>query len=209
MTPFWIGIILIAGGVAFAASPLLRRRRRESEAEEPPVELQRMAEPEGHATGVPSSQHDEPRLPADSSVAIALEELELDRAMGKMSDDDYRDLRAALERQAHAATPEPPTALSAEGWSSPDALSQESAPAAAIDASRSLADRDLEGEAERPVQALRATVTNCPDCGPRPEPQAVYCSNCGMALVACPQCARPIAQPGARFCDRCGTALTR
>ena len=142
-------------------------------------------------------------------VAAALEELELDRAMGKMSEGDYRELRASLERDARATAPTPITAPPVEGsWTSDD-VPPEVAPAAAIAAPSARSGRDTGEEAERLVRSFRVNVTSCPDCGPRPEPHAAYCSNCGMALLACPQCAHTIAQPGARFCDRCGSALAR
>jgi hypothetical protein len=209
MTPFWIGIILIAGGIAFAAAPLLRRRQRDRAPQDPATAPRWVAAPEGQDVGVASSRHREARRPADPSLVAALEELELDRAMGKMSEDDYRALRAALERTPRVSVPEPPAQLSAEESATPAAQPQELKPAAAISGTPVPAQRDTDDEAERLVRSLRAHVTSCPDCGPRPEPHAAYCSNCGMALLACPQCAHPIAQAGARFCDRCGSPLTR
>jgi hypothetical protein len=42
-------------------------------------------------------------------------------------------------------------------------------------------------EAEDPVEAeirrARAQLRVCPACGPRPEPDARYCSSCGAALA--------------------------
>jgi double zinc ribbon protein len=45
----------------------------------------------------------------------------------------------------------------------------------------------------------------CPDCGPRPESDAAYCSGCGRSLkaVQCPGCSAPL-QAGAKFCAECG-----
>jgi len=35
---------------------------------------------------------------------------------------------------------------------------------------------------EAALMAFRAGRPECPDCGPRPEADSVYCSNCGRAL---------------------------
>lgn len=47
----------------------------------------------------------------------------------------------------------------------------------------------------------------CPSCGPRPEADAVFCSNCGRSLSArhCGGCGTPMA-PGQKFCESCGRA---
>lgn len=46
--------------------------------------------------------------------------------------------------------------------------------------------------------ALRPSLAapNCPDHGPRPEPDALFCSECGRRLGQAPD-----------YCQRCGTAL--
>ncbi len=36
---------------------------------------------------------------------------------------------------------------------------------------------------EAALRAYRAGRPDCPDCGPRPEADATYCSNCGRRLV--------------------------
>jgi hypothetical protein len=36
---------------------------------------------------------------------------------------------------------------------------------------------------EAEIRRARASVRVCPDCGPRPEPAARYCSRCGRALA--------------------------
>lgn len=55
-------------------------------------------------------------------------------------------------------------------------------------------------------KAGAATIT-CPNCGPRPESDAVFCSNCGSALGAdhCASCHAPMAK-GQKFCESCGRA---
>ncbi|MBL0170747.1 MAG: heme lyase CcmF/NrfE family subunit [Gemmatimonadaceae bacterium] len=39
-------------------------------------------------------------------------------------------------------------------------------------------------EVEAAIRRARDTQKSCIDCGPRPEPDAIYCSNCGVLLVA-------------------------
>lgn len=61
--------------------------------------------------------------------------------------------------------------------------------------------------AEVLVARMRATRASCPQCGPRTEPAARYCSTCGRYLRFCKDCgARPV-EPGARYCSACGATL--
>ena len=59
----------------------------------------------------------------------------------------------------------------------------------AAPASRSAYATTLPGEAsdddrvEAEIQRARAQLRVCVDCGPRPEPGALYCSRCGRALA--------------------------
>lgn len=50
-------------------------------------------------------------------------------------------------------------------------------------------------------------AVGCPACGPRPESDAIFCSNCGRSLSAklCASCGAPMA-PGQKFCESCGRA---
>ncbi len=50
----------------------------------------------------------------------------------------------------------------------------------------------------------------CPACGPRPESNAIFCSNCGMLLstLTCAGCGAAMA-PGAKFCESCGRPAAR
>ncbi|MFI5255649.1 MAG: zinc ribbon domain-containing protein [Gemmatimonadales bacterium] len=78
----------------------------------------------------------------------------------------------------------------------------------ALDAMRA-GDPATSGDAiEAAVLAYRARMKNCADCGPRPEPDALYCSSCGRYLAgACASCGATVSQPGAAFCGSCGQEL--
>jgi hypothetical protein len=154
--------------------------------------------------GVPMTS----RRAADAPEASALEalrEIEFDRATGKLSLEDYDALRARYapraveelrERDAEAARGAP-----SGGAVSPGAASS-GAPSGA--ASSPATDR---------AEALIARVKSsrgltCPQDGPRPESDALFCSDCGRYLgKSCLKCGAAIEDPNARFCAECGTTL--
>jgi hypothetical protein len=116
---------------------------------------------------------------------IALKEIDFDRATGKLSDLDYQALKEKYTQEAVAALREEDVTVD---------------PVEALIAERS---RTL-GSA-----AASGGGLTCPNCGPRPEPDARFCSNCGGALVstaACPVCHAPL-EPGSRFCSNCGVQV--
>ena len=114
----------------------------------------------------------------------ALREVEFDRETGKLSDADYEALRAAYTREALAA------------------MRAEEASAVA---DTETTDVD---EVEAVVLAYRSRLPSCAECGPRPEPDAIYCSTCGRYLSGrCGQCGAEVTETGARFCAACGGAL--
>jgi hypothetical protein len=118
----------------------------------------------------------------EASAIVALREIEFDRATGKLSEADYAELRAAYAGQALREL----------------RSAQVSEPAAPLDS------------IEARVRAYRMTHRECPTCGLRPEPDAIYCSTCGSFLDrACPSCSAPIAEAGASFCSSCGVPLAR
>ena len=117
----------------------------------------------------------------DAAVA-ALREIEFDRATGKLSDVDYVDLKTRYTEQAIVAMRVESNAVAA------------SAP--------------TDDEVEAVIRAYRAGASACPTCGPRPEPDAVFCSNCGRYLRdRCAGCGAPVDALDARYCIRCGTRL--
>jgi len=129
----------------------------------------------------------EPPEPEETrrGVAVAaLREIEFDRETGKLSDDDYALLKAKYTGEALAA-------LRAEGSGSASAPDLEAMISARV--------RSLSGASPPP----------CRTCGPRPEPDAAFCSTCGVRLDtgrSCGSCAAPL-PPDSAFCEQCGARV--
>jgi double zinc ribbon protein len=120
------------------------------------------------------------RSEGDDAVA-ALREIEFDRETGKLSEADYMELKGRYTKQAIEAM----RLQSASG-------------------SRDQPDDEIEAA----VRAYRAQHATCPTCGPRPESDAVYCSNCGRYLRdRCTDCGAPVEALDARYCVSCGNRL--
>lgn len=140
----------------------------------------------------PAPPIDEPLDSEETAKGVALaalKEIEFDRETGKLSDADYEALKAKY------------TAVALE------ALRQEEADVAAGDVEALIAARVDRLRSARAPTSPDAPV--CPTCGPRPEPDAVFCSSCGTALptaAVCGRCHTPVA-PGGRFCERCGAQV--
>jgi hypothetical protein len=117
----------------------------------------------------------------DFAIA-ALRELEFDRATGKLSDTDYSELKARYTNTALAAMRRADQAEVVEG--------------------------PTDAELEAHVSLVRQRLAGCPDCGPRPESDAAYCSNCGRYLNnRCATCGAPVVALEARYCNNCGNRL--
>ena len=64
---------------------------------------------------------------------------------------------------------------------------------------------DSRGRSPGAVVAPRWT---CSTCGPRPESDALFCSNCSRYLPGvCAGCGVAVAEPAARYCAGCGQRL--
>ena len=115
---------------------------------------------------------------AEREAVVALREIEFDRATGKLSDSDYGELHARYTELA----------LQAMRGGDANALAGDPVEAA--------------------VLAYRSRLKQCVMCGPRPEPDAQYCSTCGLYLPgACGVCGSAVSEPGAAFCGACGRQL--
>lgn len=122
----------------------------------------------------------------ESSAVAALRELEFDRATGKLSDADYAELKARYTKSAIAA-------MRAAGRGG-ETIGTTARPS--------------DAEVEAIVLTQRQRLAGCPTCGPRPESDAVYCSNCGRYLNnRCATCGAPVVALEARYCNNCGNRL--
>lgn len=121
---------------------------------------------------------------AEHEAIVALREIEFDRVTGKLSDADYVELKSRYTARALQAMRASAAASEAvSGASADDAI-------------------------EAAVAAYRERIRSCASCGPRPEPDAVYCSNCGRYLPgACEGCGASVTESGAAFCASCGRQL--
>lgn len=132
--------------------------------------------------------------PSARREAIAvLREIEFDRETGKLADPDYEELKSQWTQRAL------------------DAQRAEDAVRAGEPAPTTLEERDADATTdpvELAIRRARANAATCPVDGPRPEPDALYCSDCGRWLAGgCRQCGAPVTGEGARYCAECGTAL--
>jgi len=127
-----------------------------------------------------------------ATAVDALREIEFDRATGKLSDTDYAELRQRYTREALAEL----RAADAAADAAPDASGAAGPETATIDA------------VEAAIARARARQQACTVCGPRPEPDAIYCSSCGRYLPGrCTGCGTSIDLVGSRFCGGCGLQL--
>ena len=118
---------------------------------------------------------------SDDDAVSALREIEFDRATGKLSDADYTALKDRYTAEAL------------------DAMRAAESDAAASHGP------DL---AEEAILRYRQRSLGCTTCGPRPEPDAIYCSTCGRYLPGrCSSCGAAVNEPAARFCIACGKTL--
>lgn len=123
----------------------------------------------------------------------ALREIEFDRETGKLSDSDYESLKARYTQRALVE-------LRARDANEARAEQMVGAAGAAPDSEDDIA--------ESLVRRMSGEGSSCPDCGPRPESDARYCSDCGRFLPgSCRSCGAEITESGARYCTSCGNSL--
>ncbi len=119
---------------------------------------------------------------AEDGAVAALREIEFDRETGKLSDSDYSELKT---RYTQAALEE----------------------LRAADRGGNTVTATLD-PVEAAIERARAQQQSCIDCGPRLEPDAVYCSDCGRYMPGnCGHCGAKVAEPGSAFCAKCGEGL--
>jgi len=130
---------------------------------------------------LPNRRSRTPETAAPSVEAVqALREIEFDRETGKLSDSDYSALKTKYTREAVAAFRDEEAGLSGTSGDAAEAV----------------------------ILQYRRRMLGCSVCGPRPEPDAIYCSNCGRFLAArCAHCHAAVDEVGARYCASCGETL--
>ncbi|HUL02714.1 MAG TPA: zinc ribbon domain-containing protein [Gemmatimonadales bacterium] len=142
----------------------------------------------GHGTwdagGLAGEEGDDPDddLSRRAVAVRALREIEFDRATGKLSDGDYDSLRTKYTAEAVAAS----RAEAGEAGVKPRTAPAVTRPSSPV---------------PRP---------SCPTHGPRPEPDAAFCSDCGRRLGTAPgYCARcgSALEQDARYCHACGSRI--
>ena len=127
----------------------------------------------------------------DGAVA-ALREIEFDRETGKLSDSDYAELKTRYTREALAEL------------RAADARDAAAVPVVIA----ALSPADAADPVEAAIRRARENQRSCGVCGPRPEPDATYCSSCGRYLPgACGKCGTSVDLVGSRFCSGCGDHL--
>jgi hypothetical protein len=153
---------------------------------------------------------DEPDDLEDTPKGVALSalrEIEFDKETGKLSDEDYQSLKTKYTAEAlNVLRTEQASGGAGEGASA-------GGPAAADlpVPSASLAGQDpVEALVADRLRQLQAGAARCPECGPRPEGDALFCSSCGLSLSVggCAECGAPLV-PGSRFCENCGVAVAK
>jgi len=187
--PLVLGTALALGALTLVLAPLLSGEDevRADDEKRAATEAARLK-----AARVGRAGREEEQL--DGAVA-ALREIEFDRETGKLSDSDYAELKTRYTREALAEL------------RAADAREAAAVPAmVVVPAALSLA--DAADPVEAAIRRARENQRSCGVCGPRPEPDATYCSSCGRYLPgACAKCGTHVDLVGSRFCVGCGDQL--
>lgn len=195
--PLVLGTALALGALTMVLAPLLSGEA-EVRAEDEQRAVKEVARIK--AARAKRSGRDDEQL--DGAVA-ALREIEFDRETGKLSDSDYAELKVRYTREALAE-------LRASDAREAQLVVASGAVAGAVAAVLSAADRnaDAADPVEAAIRRARTKQRSCVMCGPRPEPDATYCSSCGRYLPgACAKCGTSVDLVGSRFCSGCGDQL--
>lgn len=188
--PLVLGTVLALGALTLVLSPLLSGEAevRAEDEKKAATEAARVK-----AARAKRSGREEEQL--DGAVA-ALREIEFDRETGKLSDSDYAELKTRYTREALAE-------LRAS-----DAREASEAGGVAVTAMAAVSPADAADPVEAAIRRARQNQRSCGVCGPRPEPDATYCSSCGRYLPgSCGNCGTSVDLVGSRFCSGCGDQL--
>jgi hypothetical protein len=184
--PLVLGTALALGALTLVLSPLLSGEAevRAEDEKKAATEAARIKAARAKRSGRKEEQ-------LDGAVA-ALREIEFDRETGKLSDSDYAELKTRYTREALAEL------------RAADARDAVAAPVVVA----ALSPADAADPVEAAIRRARENQRSCGVCGPRPEPDATYCSSCGRYLPgACGKCGTNVDLVGSRFCSGCGDHL--
>ena len=146
-----------------------------------------------------------PEMAPESSAIEALREIEFDQATGKLSAEDYAALRTSYTPLALAELKAKEAAGGVDAAALTTAGTSGSAAAGSLETVQDLSALD---PAEQLIARAKSRAKACATCGPRPEADALFCSDCGRVLVeACLRCGARVESDRARFCTECGSAL--
>ncbi len=127
-------------------------------------------------------------------LVTALKELDFDFETGKLSADDYKQLREKYEGKAIAVMKEQDV-LEAK-WKEAERR---------IPLKTQKEETSVEPQKEKPVESTDAS--NCPNCQAKTQATDRFCPQCGTSLNAfCPECGNAV-HSNDRFCNKCGHAL--
>ena len=149
------------------------------------------------ASGQPDLTLLEPDAPEETRrgvALLALKEIEFDRETGKLSERDYESLKARYGAEALAAIADDERSPPHDSGTEP------------VDAERLIATRLQAFRSAPDSDPQVSSSPSCLRCGPRPEPDARFCSRCGLALFPATYCAEcgAVLPNESRFCARCG-----
>jgi len=184
--PLVLGTVLALGALTLVLSPLLS-----GEAEVRAEDEQKAAAEAARIKAARAKRAGREEEQMDGAVA-ALREIEFDRETGKLSDSDYAELKTRYTREALAEL------------RAADARNA----AAVLVVVAAMSPADAADPVEAAIHRARQNQRSCGVCGPRPEPDATYCSSCGRYLPgACAKCGTSVDLVGSRFCSGCGDHL--
>jgi len=178
--------VLALGALTLVLSPLLS-----GEAEVRAEDEQKAAAEAARIKAARAKRAGREEEQMDGAVA-ALREIEFDRETGKLSDSDYAELKTRYTREALAEL------------RAADARNAAAVPVVVA----AMSPADASDPVEAAIHRARQNQRSCGVCGPRPEPDATYCSSCGRYLPgACAKCGTSVDLVGSRFCSGCGDHL--
>jgi hypothetical protein len=184
--PLVLGTVLALGALTLVLSPLLS-----GEAEVRAEDEQKAAAEAARIKAARAKRAGREEEQMDGAVA-ALREIEFDRETGKLSDSDYAELKTRYTREALAEL------------RAADARNAAAVPVVVA----AMSPADASDPVEAAIHRARQNQRSCGVCGPRPEPDATYCSSCGRYLPgACAKCGTSVDLVGSRFCSGCGDHL--